>query len=122
MVGRRRCESSGDLNLVARRYNLRIDEKQNKRNTRSSSNATLRRRAAEMRAELQRLGRRTDFLDRAAVHAERAGVGAMKAEAEAMTSATRATRSDCIVQIGAGCKPWATENEWAYEVQPVTVE
>ena len=35
-----------------------------------SSNATLRRRAAEMRAELQRLGRRTDFLDRAAVHAE----------------------------------------------------
>ena len=34
------------------------------------SNATLRRRAAEMRAELQRLGRRTDFLDRAAAHAE----------------------------------------------------
>ena len=34
------------------------------------SNATLRRRAADMRAELQRLGRRTDFLDRAAVHAE----------------------------------------------------
>ena len=46
----------------------------------------------------------------------------IEAEAEAMTSATRATRSDCIVQIGAGCKPWATENEWAYEVQPVTVE
>jgi len=63
-----------------------------------------------------------DAVGRAAVHAERAGVWAMKAEAEAMTSATRATRSDCIVQIGAGCKPWATENEWAYEVQPVTVE
>jgi hypothetical protein len=28
MDGRRRCERSGDLNLVARRYNLRIDEKQ----------------------------------------------------------------------------------------------